>query len=83
MAAKRSAVVTRLPNMRRCCESLDYWSQNECGLHADRMTCPEALIAACNDGYGLIVHDQTPYLVEIRHCPWCGARLPPIAPDAS
>jgi hypothetical protein len=51
-----------------------------CPDHPDRRECPDALIAEVRGGFGLIVHDGSRSVIEIRYCPWCGTKLPPIAP---
>jgi len=50
-----------------------------CDLHESRYDCPDALINMMRGGYGIIVHDGGSSVVEISFCPWCGAKLPPIA----
>jgi len=49
-----------------------------CEQHADRATCPDALIDQVRGGYGIIVHDGGSSVIEIAFCPWCGAKLPAI-----
>jgi len=61
--------------------------ERRCEQHPDPYDCPDNLVAfvAKSRTYGLIVHDGGTSYVEIAHCPWCGARLPPRAngPDGS
>jgi hypothetical protein len=38
-------------------------------------TAPDALIDQVRGGYG----DGSVSVIEIAFCPWCGAKLPPIA----
>lgn len=62
----------------RCCATLerhlDGWS---CSQHADRFTCPDALLAQAGTSgpIGLIVHDGGTAAVLISNCPWCGATV--------
>lgn len=62
-----------------CCERMASDANRTCDLHPDRFDCPDALIAEARGGFGLIVHDGGHSIIEIVHCPWCGALLPPIA----
>ncbi len=65
-----------------CCDRMAYDLDQKCDLHADRAACPDATIAQVRGGYGLYVRDgEDGYgasVIEIRYCPWCGAKLPPI-----
>jgi hypothetical protein len=57
----------------------------KCPTHKTRSECPDAMIATVRGGYGLIVHDGGSSVIEIRFCPWCGAKLPEIGdlPDSN
>jgi hypothetical protein len=57
---------------------MDYDLSRKCEAHETRADCPDALVAAVEGGYGLIVHDGGSSVVEINFCLWCGSRLPRI-----
>ena len=57
---------------------MDFDLAQVCDQHADPADCPDSLIGEVRGGYGLRVHDGGSSVVEIAHCPWCGAKLPPI-----
>ena len=61
-----------------CCERMDYHVLHRCDLHETREDCPDAMVKNVRGGYGLMVHDGGPSVIEIRFCPWCGATLPKI-----
>lgn len=44
-----------------------------CDEHPERVDCPDALIAEVRGGFGIIIHDGGASVIEITHCPWCGA----------
>jgi hypothetical protein len=54
----------------------------QCDMHPDRAACADAMIAEVRGGFGLYVRDgEEGYgssVIEIRYCPWCGTKLPPI-----
>jgi hypothetical protein len=62
-----------------CCERMAWQLAQRCDVHASRYECPDSLVHRVRGGYGLIIFDS-PSVVEVAFCPWCGARLPPIAP---
>ena len=62
-----------------CCETMTYHLTTACDHHADRYSCPDALIDFVRGGFGIIVHDGSQSVVEIGFCPWCGTKLPKIA----
>jgi hypothetical protein len=62
-----------------CCDRMDFDLAQACDLHPDPSDCPDALVALVRGGYGLWVHDGGGSFIEIAHCPWCGAKLPPVA----
>ncbi len=47
----------------------------KCDHHEGPFDCPDALVLKVKQSYGLIIHDGGRSLVEIQHCPWCGAKL--------
>ncbi len=51
---------------------------HSCARHVDPADCPDALVAYSEayDEYGIRVHDGGSSVVNIRFCPWCGAKLP-------
>ena len=61
-----------------CCERMGLSVTYECEECEDVWECGDALIyySYIFDEYGLIVHDGGSSYVLLRHCPWCGARLP-------
>lgn len=61
-----------------CCEMMARNLSHACKQHPDKYDCPDALLDAIRGGYGLIVHDGSKSVIEIRYCPWCGTRLPEI-----
>lgn len=54
-----------------------------CGQHPDRHDCPDCLVEYVDHlrEYGLIIHDGGTSSLQIRFCPWCGARLPETLRD--
>ncbi len=50
----------------------------DCDAHTDEYECPDSLLhySPRFDEYGLIIHDGGTSLLVIRHCPWCGTKLP-------
>lgn len=61
-----------------CCDSMREQVSYTCADHTDQSDCPDSLISysACFDEYGLRIHDGGSSTIEIKHCPWCGVRLP-------
>jgi hypothetical protein len=52
-----------------CCEMMESNVTNACEMHMVR------------GGFGLIIHnDGGGSVIQISFCPWCGTRLPEIAP---
>lgn len=78
------AMTTKIERpVNSCCEPMADQLTWSCEVHAHRYDCPDALISFTDDlgkdNYGLIVHDGGSASIEIRYCPWCGARLfPPL-----
>lgn len=67
------------PAVAHCCDDMTAAIANDCTQHADDpFACADMLIAYSPvfGEYGLIVHDGGASTVTIRHCPWCGAKLP-------
>ncbi|MCP2362708.1 hypothetical protein HD597_009728 [Nonomuraea thailandensis] len=52
--------------------------EHACDLHPEPFDCPDAVVTFLAEyrGYGLPIHDGGSSFIAIRHCPWCGARLP-------
>ena len=62
-----------------CCDMMRAQVMNVCDQHPNRYDCPDMLIDQVRGGFGLrIGTDAGGGAVEIRYCPWCGSRLPPI-----
>ena len=62
----------------RCCKELRGQESWSCDTHADRSSCPDAIVTYVPRfrEYGLIVHDGGQSHLVIRYCPWCGSQLP-------
>ena len=59
-----------------CCEDMRYHATNHCPVHDSPYECPDWLIVRDDEGdFGIVIHDGGTSCVEIRYCPWCGARL--------
>jgi hypothetical protein len=70
--------MTERPLKFPCCEALAAQLNWSCDKHASPSECPDALVGCFADGrFGLFVHDGGTSYVEIKYCPWCGARLNP------
>lgn len=61
-----------------CCGAMREQVEHACSAHPDPHACPDKLIRYVPelDEYGIVVHDGGSASVSIRHCPWCGTRLP-------
>lgn len=61
-----------------CCPDLESSLTFDCKTHADKYSCPDALIDYSErfDEYGLIIHDGGSGSVAIEYCPFCGTKLP-------
>jgi hypothetical protein len=66
--------------LSQCCELMADNLAQSCEQHPNKYDCPDALVDVVRGGYGLIIHDGSKSVIEIRYCPWCGARLPEIEP---
>jgi len=75
---KRTLLDVRSSMGNACCSRMEYDLARVCEQHADRHDCPDALVAEVRGGFGLMIHDGGSSVIEIAHCPWCGAKLPPI-----
>ena len=66
------------PPRRHCCQAMTQGVTYRCPEHPNPFDCGDTLVvyAPPFDEYGLMVHDGGASYVLIRHCPWCGARLP-------
>lgn len=62
----------------KCCNALEYHSQNHCDIHLDDFECPDCIIHYTEkfDEYGIIIHDGGQSVITIQFCPFCGAKLP-------
>lgn len=59
-----------------CCDEMRQHSHHDCYL-VDYWKCPDVLVLRHRDGaYALPVRDGGASSIDIRHCPWCGTRLP-------
>jgi hypothetical protein len=63
--------------MTYCCEEMTRQMHHACTSHPDLADCPDSLIAYSEDThqFGLRVHDGGRSVIDISHCPWCGANL--------
>ena len=64
---------------RHCCSEMRDALVNQCAEHAnDPFACPDMLFAYSDtfDEYGVIVHDGSPSMLIVSHCPFCGMALP-------
>jgi len=61
-----------------CCQQMREQVNFRCDRHQNAFECPDALVAyeARYDEYGLVIHDGGGSVLSIKHCPWCGAKLP-------
>ena len=64
--------------MDHCCDAMRGHVERTCDVHPDPFDCPDKLIhySPRLDEYGIVVHNGGTGTIEIRHCPWCGTRLP-------
>ena len=64
--------------MKHCCQQMETSAEGTCEHHADRWSCPDALVSysARFDEYGIIIHDGGSSKIAIHYCPWCGSKLP-------
>jgi hypothetical protein len=70
--------MTERPLNFPCCEALAAQLNWSCEKHASPSECPDALVGRfADDRFGLFIHDGGTAHVEIKYCPWCGARLNP------
>jgi uncharacterized protein DUF6980 len=60
------------------CKGMKAQLSYDCDRHSDPYDCPDALVVYVPqfDEYGLIVHDGGKSYVVLKHCPWCGNKLP-------
>jgi hypothetical protein len=70
-----SAHVTK----EHCCVTMSYWANYHCDEHPDPAACPDNIIfhSQANGTYGIRINDGGSSYIEIKHCPWCAARLTP------
>jgi hypothetical protein len=60
-----------------CCEDMkrnvEYEDETQ-----NEWDCPDNLVTYVpyKDEYGIIIHDGGSSYIEIKFCPWCGAKLP-------
>lgn len=64
--------------LKHCCDSMNYFINQKCGEHQSIYQCPDIIIAYSKifDEYGIIIHDGGESSIQIKHCPWCGKKLP-------
>lgn len=64
--------------MEFCCEYMTGQLEQRCDLHPDPFDCPDAVLIydPVSRSYGLPVRDGGSGRIVIKHCPWCGVRLP-------
>ncbi|MCC9602070.1 hypothetical protein LOC67_16020 [Stieleria sp. JC731] len=60
------------------CVHLANYATMTCEQHPQPLECPDILVAyiATFDEYVLPVRDGGPSYIAIKHCPWCGVRVP-------
>jgi hypothetical protein len=58
------------------CVHLAYHTSGWCSENADPVACPDVAVIYNPrfDEFGIHLYDRS--VLGIRHCPWCGARLP-------
>lgn len=63
--------------MQYCCDRMKSDLSQKCGMHRNRLDCPDNLIhySARFEEFGLIIHDGTRSVIRILFCPWCGKDL--------
>ena len=61
-----------------CCEAMTRDLNQRCDMHPDPFDCADNLIYYSSrfDEYGIIIHDGGASFSLIKHCPWCGTKLP-------
>lgn len=66
------------PDRSYCCEAMRDAVSAFCDVHADPWTCNAGTLVYNEplDEYGIVLKDRAPEYVLIRHCPFCGGRLP-------
>ena len=64
--------------MIHCCEEMTGKLDFQCDLHEDPWDCADSIILYFeNTGwYGLPIRDGGRSFIVIKHCPWCGVKLP-------
>lgn len=63
---------------RFCCEAMTKAVANFCDEHERPWDCNYATLVYNEplDEYGIVLRDNDPEYVLIRHCPWCARALP-------
>jgi hypothetical protein len=71
--------------LKHCCESMDYWANYKCPEHPNIFECPDNLITfnGKSNRYGLIIHDGGSSSIEMKFCPWCGAKITAVRSSKS
>jgi len=64
-----------------CCKMMEYHLNYKCDMHADPFECPDNIIIYHkSQQYGIPVRDginsSASSFIQIKHCPWCGQKLP-------
>jgi hypothetical protein len=61
-----------------CCADMTAAVVYVCDQHDDPAACPDHLIAynKITDEYALSIHDGSGSVLTIKHCPFCGMKLP-------
>jgi hypothetical protein len=58
-----------------CCEALERLAELDCDIHEDKWECPDVLFHKYKNGStGIIIHDGGQSAIDIKYCPFCGAR---------
>ena len=57
-----------------CCKDLEYHTTNRC-IHHDKWACPDSVLVKLDSIFGLPVKDGGSSFIQIKFCPFCGAKL--------
>jgi hypothetical protein len=58
-----------------CCADLESFAELDCDFHQSKWECPDVLFHKFKNGKtGIIIHDGGESVIDIKYCPFCGAR---------